>query len=247
MDRFDEWRLARPAAVDKSQLDLKVYYWHITVMTVQSPIPDFAAAREAMVESQLRPQGVTDPAVLDAMRTVRREDFLPSYSRPLAYVDRAVAIGEGRFLAAPAVLGQLLTQMMPERGQRALVVGAGTGYSAAVLAAIGLEVTAVESDATLAAAARDHGIDIAEGPLEQGHPVAAPYDQILIDGAVEYIPDAIVEQLADGGRLGTAIADRGITRLAVGRKAGDAFGTLSVGDAGVPALPGFQRPRAFTF
>ena len=96
-------------------------------MTVQSPIPDFAAARDAMIESQLRPEGVADPAVLGAMSRVQRERFLPSHTRPLAYVDRAVAIGSGRFLSAPAVLGQLLTQMMPERGQRALVVGAGTG------------------------------------------------------------------------------------------------------------------------
>jgi protein-L-isoaspartate(D-aspartate) O-methyltransferase len=239
--------LASAAAADKSQLDLQVYYWHITVMTIQRPIPDFAAARVAMVESQLRPEGVTDPAVLEAMRRVPREDYLPSHTRPLAYVDRAVAIGEGRFLPAPAVLGQLLTQMMPVAGQRALIVGAGTGYSAAVLAQIGLHVVALESDPALAAAARERKIKIVEGPLEEGHAAGTPYDQILIDGAVEYIPDALVAQLADGGRLGTAIVDRGITRLAVGRKAGNAFGTLSVGDAGVPALPGFQRPRAFTF
>ena len=216
-------------------------------MTVQRPIPDFAAAREAMVENQLRPQGVTDPAVLEAMRRLPREDFLPSHTRPLAYVDRAVAIGEGRFLAAPAVLGQLLTQMRPEIGQRALVVGAGTGYSAAILAAMGLQVVALECDPELATAARERGIIIVEGPLTKGWADAAPYDQILIDGAVDNIPDAIVAQLADGGRLGAAIADRGITRLAVGRKAGESFGTLSLGDAGVPALPGFQRPRAFSF
>src|SRR6476661_8745276 len=109
-------------------------------MTVHTPIPDFAAARSAMIESQLRPQGVTDPSVIDAMGTVRREDFLPPETRALAYVDRAVLMGEGRFLPAPAVLGSLLTQMMPLRGQRALVVGAGTGYSAAVLATMGLSV-----------------------------------------------------------------------------------------------------------
>jgi protein-L-isoaspartate(D-aspartate) O-methyltransferase len=216
-------------------------------MTIQRPIPDFAAAREAMVESQLRPQGVTDPAVLDAMRRIPRENFLPSHTRPLAYVDRAVAIGSGRFLVAPAVLGQLLTQMMPEPGQRALVVGAGTGYSAAVLIAAGLHVVALESDRELAEAARKQKLKVVEGPLEEGHTAGAPYDQILIDGAVEFIPDPLIAQLADGGRLGTAILDRGITRLAVGRKAGDAFGTLSVGDAGVPLLPGLQRPRAFTF
>ena len=216
-------------------------------MTVHSPIPDFAAARAAMVENQLRPQGVTDPAVLDAMRRVKRERFLPSHTRPLAYVDRAVAIGDRRFLVAPAVLGQLLTQMAPDAGQRALVVGAGTGYSAAVLRTMGLEVTAVESDPALAAAAREQKVRVIEAPLQAGDPESATYDQILIDGAVEHIPDAIVDQLADGGRLGAALIDRGVSRLVVGRKAGGAFGYLSIGDAGVPALPGFSRPKSFTF
>lgn len=216
-------------------------------MTVQSPIPDFAAAREAMVESQLRPQGVSDPAVLAAMGMVQRELFLPSHTRPLAYVDRAVSMGEGRFLMAPAALGQLLTRLLPTRGERGLVVGAGTGYSAAVLDRLGVEVTALESQAALAQAAREQGIDVVEGPLAAGYAEHGPYDLILIDGSVEYIPDAIIDQLAEGGRLGAAVADRGITRLVVGRKAGGAFGTLSVGDAGVPALPGFSRPKEFTF
>ena len=216
-------------------------------MTLHRPIPDFAAAREAMVESQLRPQGVTDRATLDAMARIERERFLPSHTRPLAYVDRAVGMGDGRFLPAPAVLGQLLTQMMPQPGQRALVVGAGTGYSAAVLAEIGLDVVAIESNSSLVAAGKQLGADIIEASLEAGFVKNAPYDQILIDGAVEAIPDAIVDQLADGGRLGTALIDRGITRLVVGRKAGVAFGILSFGDAGVPALPGFSRPKVFNF
>lgn len=216
-------------------------------MTVHTPIPDFAAARAAMVESQLRPQGVTDPSVILAMGSVAREDFLPAETRPLAYVDRAVLMGDGRFLPAPAVLGSLLTQMMPIRGQRALVIGAGTGYSAAVLSTMGLSVVALESSPALAAAARQNGVEVVEGPLEAGLKRGAPYDQILIDGAVEYIPDAIVEQLANGGRLGTALIDRGITRLIVGRKAAGAFGYLSLSDAGVPSLPGFVRPTAFTF
>jgi protein-L-isoaspartate(D-aspartate) O-methyltransferase len=216
-------------------------------MTVHVPIPDFAAARAAMIDSQLRPSGVANAAVLRAMATVPRELFVADQSRPLAYVDRAIAIGSGRFLAAPAVLGQLLSQMEPEAGQRALVIGAGTGYSAAVLQAIGLEVIAVESSSELAAKAREQGVEVIEGALEADHKTGAPYDQILIDGAVEMIPDFIVEQLADGGRLGTALADRGVTRLIVGRKAGGAFGYVSIGDAGVPALPGFSRPKAFTF
>jgi protein-L-isoaspartate(D-aspartate) O-methyltransferase len=216
-------------------------------MTVQTPIPDFAAARAAMIENQLRPEGVTDPAVLDAMGSIPRERFVADQARPLAYIDRAVAMGDGRFLPAPAVLGSLLTQMMPVRGQRALVIGAGTGYSAAVLEAMGLVVTALESSKALWSKARDNGVRVVEGPLEAGWAAGAPYDQILLDGAVEYIPDSVIEQLANGGRLGAALVDRGITRLIVGRKAGGAFGYLSLSDAGVPALPGFARPKAFTF
>ena len=138
-------------------------------MAVETPIPDFAAARLAMVESQLRPQGVTDRGVLRAMGEAPRENFVPAVARSLAYADRAVPLGDGRFLSAPATLGQLLTEMMPLRGQRALVVGAGTGYSAAVLAAIGLEVVALESSPELAGQARDAGIEVVEGPLEAGH------------------------------------------------------------------------------
>jgi Protein-L-isoaspartate carboxylmethyltransferase len=136
---------------------------------------------------------------------------------------------------------------MPEPGQRALIVGAGSGYSAAVLGAMGLDVVALESSADLAARARALGIVIVEGPLEAGHGKSAPYDRILIDGAVDRVPDAIVDQLADGARLGAALIDRGLTRLIVGRKVGKAFGYLTIGDAGVPALPGFTRPPAFTF
>jgi protein-L-isoaspartate(D-aspartate) O-methyltransferase len=195
----------------------------------------------------LRPEGVTDPAVIEAMATIAREDFLPDAVRPLAYADRAIALGEGRFLPPPTILGQLLTRMAPEVGQRALVVGAGTGYSVAVLAHIGLEVVALESSAALAARTRDLGINVVEGPLEAGWSDAAPYDLILIDGAIETIPDAIIGQLGDGGQLGTSLIERGVTRLIVGRKAGGGFGFLSLGDAGTPALPGFRRPTAFTF
>ena len=200
-----------------------------------------------MIENQLRPVGVSDPLVLDAMGLVAREQFVAEDNRPLAYVDRPLPISDGRYLAAPEVLGQLLTQMAPKPGERALVVGAGTGYAAAVLAAIGCEVAALESSPGLATRARELGIATAEGPLEAGHQAGAPYQLILIDGAVEYIPDAIVEQLADGGRLGAALAETGITRLIVGQKVAGAFGYLSIGDSGVAPLPGFTRPRGFKF
>ena len=216
-------------------------------MTVQLPIPDFAAARRSMIDSQLRPEGVTDAAVLEAMNAVPREQFVPEPVRPLAYADRSLTLGDGRFLAAPAVLAKLLTQMAPQKGERALVIGAATGYSAAVLGAIGCEAIALECSPQLAARARELGINVVEGKHEAGHKADAPYDLILIDGAVEHLPDAIIEQLSDGGRLGTALVDRGVTRLIVGQKVAGAFGYLSIADAGVAPLPGFSRPRAFTF
>ena len=200
-----------------------------------------------MIDGQLRPEGVTDQAVLEAMDSVPREQFVTEEARPLAYADRSLALGGGRFLPAPAVLGQLLTQMAPAKGERALVIGAGTGYAAAVLAHIGCEVVAVESAPKLAARARELGIRVFEAPLEAGHKAGAPYQLILIDGAVEYLPEPIIKQLADGGRLGAALIERNITRLIVGQKVAGAFGYLSVSDAGVAALPGFARPRPFKF
>ena len=216
-------------------------------MTVHAPVPDYVTARQAMVDSQLRPQGVNDPAVIEAMSLVPRERFVPDEQKPLAYIDRALPIGEGRALPAPAVTGLLLTAIAPIRGERALVIGAGTGYSPAVLTEMGIVTEAVESSSSLAAAARQNGVEVVEGALEGGHPTGGEYDIVLIDGAVEVIPDAIVDQLTDGGRLGGAIVDTGITRLIVGRKAGTGFGYLTVADAATPALPGFQRPHAFTF
>ena len=178
-----------------------------------------------MVDSQLRPQGVNDPAVIAAMASVPREQFVPEAQRPLAYSDRSVPLDDGRALPAPSVLGQLLTALAPVRGERALVVGAGTGYSAAVLSAMGVDVTTSEK-----AAKKDS------------------FDLILIDGAVETIPESLIAQLREGGRLGTGIVDEaGITRMATGRKVGGAFGLLTIGDAAIPTLPGFERPRAFTF
>jgi protein-L-isoaspartate(D-aspartate) O-methyltransferase len=217
-------------------------------MTVHAPVPDYDAARQAMVDSQLKPQGVNDPSVIAAMSVIPREKFVPEEQRPLAYIDRAIPLGEGRSMPASAVTGLLLTALTPLFGETALVVGAASGYSVAVLGAMGIKAIALESSPALVAEAKKHRINAVEGPLQEGHKRAAPYDFILIDGAVEFIPDALVAQLRDGGRLGGAIIDEGgITRLFVGRKAGGGFGFHSIADNATPALPGFQRPRAFTF
>lgn len=200
-----------------------------------------------MVDTQLRPEGVNYPPVVEAMAIVPREQFVADTARPLAYIDRTVPMGDGRLMSAAVVSGRLLTEMTPLSGERALVVGCGTGYSAAVLKAIGLDVTGLECSPELAKIARGHGINVVEGPLAEGWKKGAPYDVILIDGAVEYIPDPIIAQLTDHGRLGTALLDRGVSRLAVGRRAGTGFGVHTIADAAAAALPGFGKPRAFTF
>ncbi|HEU5481463.1 MAG TPA: methyltransferase domain-containing protein, partial [Sphingomicrobium sp.] len=162
-------------------------------------------------------------------------------------IDRSVPIGDGREMSPAAVVGQLLSEMTPVAGERALVVGCGTGYSAAALKAIGVRVMGLESSTELARNARANGIDAVEGPLEEGWKKGAPYDLILIDGAVEHIPDAIIAQLTDRGRLGAALVDRGVCRLAIGRRAGKGFGITTIADAAAAALPGFAKPRTFTF
>jgi len=216
-------------------------------MTVHAPVPDFAAARQAMVDSQLRPQGVNDPAVIAAMSVVPRERFVPADQKPLAYADRAIPLGEGRALPAPAVLGLLLTALATLRGERALVVGAGSGYSSAVLAEMGLDVTSIEVSPTLVEAARNSGVKSIEGQLAEGSAKSAPYDLILVDGAIDHIPDSLIDQLGDGGRLGGAIIEQGITRLFIGRRTGGGFGYQPIADASTPVLPGFERPKTFTF
>ncbi|MES2002157.1 MAG: protein-L-isoaspartate O-methyltransferase [Pseudomonadota bacterium] len=214
-------------------------------MSSDQALPDYAAARQAMVDSQLRPQGVTDSLVIAAMAAIPRERFVPEEARALAYSDRPVPLGDGRALAPPAVLGALLEDILPVAGQTALVVGARSGYSAAVLSAMRLTVTAL--DTVTLAVDRSDGFARVEGPLDEGHAKGAPFDIILIDGAVEYIPAALIAQLADGGRIGAGLIENGITRLIVGTKSGSAFGHRSIGDAGIPRLPGFAKPRAFTF
>lgn len=207
--------------------------------------------RRAMVASQLRTTGVDDPRVIAAMGAVPRERFVPKDRAATAYADVLIPLGNGRDLNTPMSLGRLLAEAAPKAEDRALVIGAATGYAAAVLDRLVASVVAVEEDPALASAAQEAlaGTDVKliEGSSAKGYKAGAPYDLILIDGAVEFVPDAIVDQLAEDGRLATAILDKGISRIAIGRRGGDGFGVAAVADVASAVLPGFVKPRTFTF
>ncbi|MDT9597910.1 protein-L-isoaspartate O-methyltransferase family protein [Sphingosinicella rhizophila] len=212
---------------------------------------NFEHMRRAMVASQLRTTGVNNPRVVAAMGAVPRERFVPADRIPIAYADALVPLGGGRQLNTPMALGKLLTEADPQQGERMLVVGAATGYAAAVAARLTDSVVALEEDKALLAAAKmalaGTIVKLVEGPLAKGHKKGAPYDLILIDGAVEFVPDALIDQLAEGGRLATALLDQGVSRLAIGRKAGQGFGLAAFSDAASAILPGFAKARSFTF
>lgn len=213
---------------------------------------DFETMREAMVESQLRTVAVDDPRVIRAMAQVPREQFVPAGKEGLAYAETLLPLGGGRALNLPMATGRLLTALRLTPGDHLLIVGAASGYSAALCAGLVKSVVALEEDDALAGTAKTAlatyaNVEVAKGPLNAGWAASAPYDAILIDGLVEHIPEAVVDQLADGGRLAAALLEDGISLLTIGRKTAGAFGTSGFADAQSADLPGFERPRAFIF
>lgn len=217
---------------------------------------DYADARKRMVDGQLRPNRVTDPGVLDAMRDLPREDFLPPASRARAYADEDVPLPGGRSMLEPMVIGRLAQLAAVRPGDRALVVCAGTGYGAAVLGRCGARVVAVESDPALAAiAAQALAANLPAGVvrLEAGRPVeglpaGAPYDVVLIEGEIPEIPAAITDQLAEGGRLVTVLAGDGRGGVAVlARRLGGAVTVTPAFDCAVAALAEFAPAPGFVF
>jgi len=211
----------------------------------------FEAMRHAMVASQLRTNAVSDQRIVAVMARVPREAFLPADVRGIAYRDTAVPLGRGRFQNVPIATGRLLTEAYLLPADRVLLIGAAGGYTAAVLAGLVGQVVAVESDPALASLAREaladySNVTLVEGPLAAGH-AGAPYDVLVIDGSVEHVPEVLVAQLDTGGRAVAGIADRGITRLAAGRKTAGGFALLDFADIDCVPLPGFARPKTFTF
>jgi protein-L-isoaspartate(D-aspartate) O-methyltransferase len=208
---------------------------------------DFSAMRAAMVSNQLRTNKVSDPRIVAAMKAVARERFVPAERAALAYIDVPIPLANGRALNSPLVTARLIAEAGIEPGEKVLLVGAATGYAAALLAELGAKLTALEVDVSLSAIGKSAGISSVTGPLEAGWRKNAPYDVILIDGAVEGIPTAIAAQLADGGRLLTGLVDKGVTRLALGRKSGTGVGLVSFADLEAVRLPGFAPPASFSF
>lgn len=213
---------------------------------------DVAAMRHQMVVSQLRPNAVTDQRVIAAMATLPRERFLPADVRGQAYRDTSIPLGEARFANLPMATARLLNAADLLATDRVLLIGAAGGYTAAVLSDIVASVVAVESLPALCALAREAladrpSVSVVEGPLADGAPDGAPYDVLIVDGAVAQISDAIVAQIRPGGRVAMGIVERGVTRLTAGRRSAGGFGEMPFADCDCVVLPGFDRPVGFRF
>lgn len=213
---------------------------------------DFAAARRHMVDGQVRTADVTDLRIIAAMQEVPRERFAPADATGLAYLDLAFPVGGGRCLLKPMVLAKLIQALDLEPTDRVLVVGCATGYAAAVLAHIAGQVIALEQDDRLAQAAQaalasQPNVTVARGPLIEGFASGAPYDAILIDGAVEFVPPALRRQLKDGGKLACVFGMPPGSSARLFRRSGDELGDRAIFEAAASLLPGFAKPPVFAF
>lgn len=220
---------------------------------------DFAAARLNMIESQVRPNGITDHRIIAAMAGLAREDFVPASRRAVAYMDGDVALGEtgqgrnGRYLIEAMAFARLVHLAAIRPSDRILHVGAATGYGSAVLAQIGVSVTALECDADLAGRARTNlagaaGVSVVEGALAEGWTQGAPYDVIVVEGRIPEVPASLLGQLADGGRLVAVVGEGEVAKAQLVTVSGASAAMRNAFDASVAALPGFTRKKpAFVF
>lgn len=217
---------------------------------------DFATARRHMVDGQVRPSDVTDLRIITAMLDVPRENFVPEKSRALAYLDLDLGLAATgaatRRLMKPMVLSKLIQALDIEATDKVLIVGAATGYSAAILARMAGEVIALEQDETLARIAKDAllgvaNVKVVSGPLPAGYATGAPYDAILVEGAVEELPDAFRAQLKEGGRLVCVMGTAPGGAAMLYRRSGSELGGRPIFDAGAALLPGFAKAAEFAF
>jgi len=210
------------------------------------------SARFNMIEAQIRPADVTDQRVLAAMSAVPREKFVPGSARALAYADVPVQVAPGRYLLDPRSFAKLAQLAEIGPGDRILDIGPGTGYSSAVLARIGAEVVAVEQDADLVRIASEllanvvGKVEVVQGGLVEGAKSQGPFDVIFINGAIEQVPDTLLSQLAEGGRLVAVLKD-GQSRAWLFLKENGQVGRRPDFDSDVPVLAGFKKAMGFVF
>ncbi len=198
-------------------------------MTLTTTRLDYAAARKAMLDSQLRTSGVNDDFVLERMGTVAREDFVPQGAKATAYMDRAIRLESGGFLPAPLFHGAMLAEARPTMDDSVLVIDGGSGYLPALVEPLVGKLDTVTPDKAANGAKR------------------GAYTLVLVDGAIEHVPAALAKLVADGGRIVTGMVERGVTRLATGRKSGKALALLPLAEMGIPRLGAFDRPQSWSF
>jgi protein-L-isoaspartate(D-aspartate) O-methyltransferase len=215
---------------------------------------DFATQRINMVDSQVRPSDVTDRRILRAMLALPRETFVPGQVKATAYMDEHLALGQGRYLLAPRTFAKLVQLLTIGEDDAVLDVACATGYSTAVLAMLARSVVGLEGNAGLAQQAQTAlaGLGrtntmVKTGELTAGAPGEGPFDAILINGCVVDVPDALLDQLKDGGRLAAVRSDGPVGQATLWRRHGTSFDARPAFDAGAPLLPGFEKQPGFVF
>ncbi|XUU61412.1 protein-L-isoaspartate O-methyltransferase family protein [Erythrobacter sp. HA6-11] len=191
---------------------------------------DMSVARKAMIDSQLRTSGINDPWVLARMAAVPREKFVPEAQRDIAYMDRAVPVGDGAYLASPLVHGMMLTEAAPKRDDTVLIVESGTSYLAELMRPLvaSLETRSAEEIAASKSARK-------------------AFSLVIVDGAIEAVNSGLTKRLEEGGKIVTGLVERGVTRLAVGRKTAGSVTLQPVADIGIPVLKAFEQAKSWSF
>jgi len=210
---------------------------------------NFAAARHNMVESQVRPNGITDHRIIDAMAEVKREDFVPAERKTIAYLDEDVQLKEGRFLIEPMAFARMIHLALIKPTDRVLVVGAGTGYGAKIIAMLAKSVVALESDPDLHALAMGflagaENIEVVEGSLAAGHDARAPYDVIIVEGRIAAVPESLFHQLANEGRIVAAVGNTDVSKMQIATLTDGHRSARSAFDVSIAPLPGFVIEKA---
>ena len=210
---------------------------------------NFAAARHNMVESQVRPNGITDHRIIDAMAQVKREDFVPAERKTIAYLDEDVQLKAGRFLIEPMAFARMIHLALIKPTDRVLVVGAGTGYGAKIISMLAKSVVALESDTDLLTLARGFlagagNIEVVEGSLAAGHGAGGPYDVIIVEGRIAAVPESLFAQLANEGRIVAAVGNMDVSKMQIATLTDGHRSSRSAFDVSIAPLPGFVVEKA---